>query len=88
MENSEKPINPLYGANKALYTSKGIDAEYLKNGKPLIGLTKREHFAIQIASSLTYEFTHGKYTKEDLATNAIELADELLKQLDAVREKF
>jgi len=56
-------------------------------GKEYSGLTKREYFAVTILSGLSVMAIAGghnstKNQKEELVPKAIELADELLKQLE------
>jgi len=72
MENSEQQINPIQ----------------TKDNSQIIGLTKREYFAglaMQgfISSPNTYE-TDGKEirTQTEIAIFCLDMADELLKQLE------
>ena len=70
MKNADKPINPVLTQNPSL-----------------IGLTKREYFAglaMQgLISSCDWNFTtFNKDLIESTSKNAIDLADELLKQLE------
>jgi len=72
MVNSEQPINPIQ----------------TKDNSQIIGLTKRDYFAglaMQgfISSPNTYE-TDGKEirTQTEIAIFAVDMADELLKQLN------
>ena len=70
MKNADKPINPVLTQNPSL-----------------IGLTKREHYAglaMQgLISSCDWNFTtFNKDLIEATSKNAIDLADELLKQLE------
>lgn len=70
MENGKEPINP-----HLVHTMSGEAQEYSK------GLTKREYFAgLAMVSCSQREMT--KEEIQDLAQNAVLLADELLKQLD------
>ena len=85
MKNADKPINPLKGADDIFFNER--EETYIKEVKPLIGLTKREYFAglaMQgLISSCDWNFTtFNKDLIEATSKNAIDLADELLKQLD------
>ena len=85
MKNADKPINPIKGADNIFYTEQ--DLSFIKQVKPFIGLTKREYFAglaMQgLISSCDWNFTtFNKDLIEATSKNAIDLADELLKQLE------
>ena len=85
MKNADKPINPLKGADDIFFNER--EETYIKEVKPLIGLTKREYFAglaMQgLISSCDWNFTtFNKDLIEATSKNAIDLADELLKQLE------
>lgn len=85
MENKDKPIVPLYGADKSLFNSIGIDADYLSShGNPLIGLTKREHFAgLAMQGMLASSAGSGMWPNaEHYAKASVKVADELLKALE------
>ena len=66
MKNGDKPINPLLDLNKDLTGMRG--------------LTKREYFAGLAMQS--YILQLDSCTKEYIATLAVAMADELLKQLE------
>ena len=80
MKNSDKPINPI------------VQEENIGQGGKILmcteyGLTKREHYvglAMQaLISSCDWNFTtFNKDLIESTSKNAIDLADELLKQLE------
>ena len=86
MKNADKPINPLKGADDIFFNEK--EESYIKEVKPLIGLTKREHYAGLAMQGLILSFTEkaaiGRWGTEMEATIkcAIDYADELLKQLE------
>ena len=84
MENAEKPINPLKGADDIFLNER--DETYIKSVKPLIGLTKREYFAGLAMQGLMSSFTenaeNGFYGTKEVVSTAIEYADELLKRLE------
>lgn len=85
MENADKPIYPIKGVDDLYYNEK--DEPYIKQVKPFLGLTKREYFAglaMQgLISSCDWNFTtFNKDLIEATSKNAIDLADELLKQLE------
>ena len=84
MKNADKPINPLKGADDVLFTE--IDESFIKQAKPLLGLTKREHYAGLAMQGLMSSFTknaeNGFYGTKAVVSTAIEYADELLKQLE------
>ena len=42
MNNADKPINPIKGADDIFYNEQ--DESFIKQVKPFIGLTKREYF--------------------------------------------
>lgn len=83
MNNGEKPIYPtevdLFGD-----VEKTSIVDGSKDGVPFfIGLTKREYFAAKaIQGLLSHTIGNGLRGKEDYARKAIEIADELLKQLE------
>ena len=75
MKNADKPINPVLTQSPSLQNDTSL------------GLTKREYFAglaMQgLISSCDWNFTtFNKDLIEATSKNAIELADELLKQLE------
>ena len=75
MENADKPINPVLTQSPSLQNDTSL------------GLTKREYFAglaMQgLISSCDWNFTtFNKDLIEATSKNAIDLADELLKQLE------
>ena len=85
MKNADKPINPLKRANNAFYEEK--DEAFLSRVKPLIGLTKREHYAglaMQGLLALPDKGTYGSFDEaiERICEVSVKFADELLKQLE------
>ena len=86
MKNADKPIYPLKGADDIFFNEK--EESYIKEVKPLIGLTKREYFAglaMQgLISSFTEKASYGGWGTEieETIKCAINYADELLKQLE------
>ena len=86
MNNADKPINPIKGVDDLFYNEQ--DESYIKQLKPLLGLTKREHYAglaMQgLISSFTEKASNGRWGTEIKETIkcAIDYADELLKQLE------
>jgi hypothetical protein len=70
MKNGNKPINPILDWNEVKADS--------------IGLTKREHFAIIALQGLcAYNGTMNTHNVDSTIKRSIELADELLKQLES-----
>ena len=94
MKNADKPINPLKRANNAFYDEK--DEPFISRVKPLIGLTKREHYAGLAMQGLLANPQYWKRVYKTLsslkankdsiecvfAQFSIKLADEILKQLE------
>ena len=87
MKNADKPINPLKGADDIFFNER--EEAYIKEVKPLIGLTKREYFAglaMQgiLANPNGVMNEHGNWMRspESIARMSIKFADELLKQLE------
>ena len=85
MKNADKPINPLKRANNAFYDEK--DEPFISRVKPLIGLTKREHYAglaMQGLLALPDKGTYGSFDEaiERICEVSVKFADELLKQLE------
>ena len=89
MNNADKPINPLKRANNAFYDEK--DESFINRIKPLIGLTKREHFAVLAMQGYIANFSENRKTQngfipvgeyEIIAQHSVQIADELLKQLE------
>lgn len=89
MDNKNKPIAPVYGADKRLLIDDGINEDYIKQSNAFVGLTKREYFAGLAMQSLirnqgetTYNLSRNREgLADDIAAAAIRCADELLKQL-------
>lgn len=73
MNNSNQPINPI-----TIYKADGDEVKTENS----TGLTKREYFAIMILQGNEANIGANKWSKEKRAATAIELADELLKQLE------
>ena len=87
MNNAGKPINPLKRANNAFYDEK--DEPFLSRVKPLIGLTKREHYAGLAMQGLLANCNGGMtsggnhiFSPSGISELAVLHADELLKQLE------
>jgi hypothetical protein len=80
MENSEKPICPIFNSD-------GIptfeDSSYVNPKQDLMGLSKREYFAgLAMQGWIACQSIDFRGEKEDGVRRAIEWADELLKQLE------
>jgi hypothetical protein len=85
MKNSEKPIYPISGKDGMPFLASESSVNFLKYG--MIGLTKREHIAIEIAKSMLSNSSLVKElnTIDEITTiceGALLCTDELLKQLD------
>ena len=87
MKNADKPINPLKRANNAFYDEK--DEPFISRVKPLIGLTKREHYAGLAMQGLLANCNGGMtsggsytFSPNGISELAVLHADELLKQLE------
>ena len=85
MKNGDKPINPLKGVDDIFFNEK--EESYIKEVKPLIGLTKREHYAGLAMQGLLALPDKGTYSSLDegierICEFSIKFADELLKQLE------
>ena len=87
MKNADKPINPLKRANNAFYDEK--DEPFISRVKPLIGLTKREHYAGLAMQGLLANSYGGMtsggsrtFSPNEISKLAVLHADELLKQLE------
>ena len=85
MKNGDKPINPLKGVDDIFFNEK--EESYIKEVKPLIGLTKREHYAglaMQGLLALPDKGTYGSFDEaiERICEVSVKFADELLKQLE------
>ena len=85
MKNADKPINPIKGADDLFYNEQG--ESYIKQFKPLLGLTKREFFSVLAMQGLLALPDKGTYNSFDEAIEricelSIKFADELLKQLE------
>lgn len=86
MKNADKPITPLHGADGTLFSSSTVDEGAIKSLGLLIGLTKREYFAglaMQGIISTTHSSTINSQAMTSICSEAIELADQLLKQLES-----
>jgi hypothetical protein len=85
MKNSEKPINPISGKDGMPFLSSESSVNYLKYG--MIGLTKREHIAIEISKAM---LSNSSLVKElnntdeitTICEGALLFTDELLNQLN------
>ena len=85
MNNADKPINPIKGVDDIFYNEQ--DESFIKQVKPLIGLTKREYFAglaLQGLLALPDKGTYGSFDEatERICEVSVKFADELLKQLE------
>ena len=87
MNNADKPINPLKRANNAFYDEQ--DEPFINRVKPLMGLTKREHFAGLAMQGLLANCNGGMtsggnhvFSPNGISELAVLHADELLKQLE------
>ena len=80
MTQADLPINPLRGCDNGLWDVS--DVEYLQ-GRKVIGLTKREHFAgLAMQGMLSNSnplITSASF--ENIAIESIKMADLLLKEL-------
>ena len=76
MKNSDKPVYPLqykgFPSNDDVLADANINA---------IGLTKREYFAA-IAMQGICSHNLANWSNGDIAINSLDIADELLKQLE------
>ena len=75
MNNADKPIHPLRGADGRLFST---NDGYLEQAPVAMGLTKREHFAVMAMLGL---LSHDGNMR-DAATEAVKQADALLKALE------
>lgn len=78
MKNSEKPINPYIYKDVVQTDTTNLDNR-------LIGLTKREYFAAMAMQGILVNAGRNGFDfsdKEKINQKAIELADELLNQLE------
>ena len=86
MKNADKPINPLKGADDIFFNER--EESYIKEVKPLIGLTKREYFAGLAMQGILFNPPYGHIDCKrgedliDIVRLSIDYADELLKQLE------
>jgi hypothetical protein len=84
MSNSEKPIYPISGKDGMPFLNSESSVNYLKYG--MIGLTKREHIAIEITKAMlsNSSLVRELKTTDEITTiceGALLCTDELLKQL-------
>lgn len=91
MKNADKPITPLYGVTGKLFLDSGdqLDTDYIRQCKPLIGLTKREAFTMAAMQGLlSNEGWTGTKTSsannnpEAIAKLSVLIADQILKILE------
>ena len=94
MKNADKPINPIKGADDTFYNEQ--DESFIKQVKPFIGLTKREHYTGLAMQGLLANPQYWKRVYKTLsslkadkdsiecvfAQFSIKLADEILQQLE------
>ena len=84
MNNSDKPIHPLRGADGRLFST---NDGYLEQAPVAMGLTKREHFAAMamqgfLSNRIEVPSTEGKKLVDFIAKCSIDYADALLKALE------
>jgi hypothetical protein len=84
MKNGDKPISVLYGADGTLFKGQGDDESYIKETSPLIGLTKRETFAMAAMQGILASKPERDYIsiESSVTIAAVMYADELLRQLE------
>lgn len=82
MRNADKPAYPARGANGALFTESDDFENWSKQSRPLMGLTKREMFAMAAMQGLLAAHPDQIHNQYQGAGVAIKWADELLKQLE------
>ena len=87
MKNGDKPINPIKGADDLFYNEQ--DESYIKQFKPLLGLTKREYFAVLAMQGLLANCNGGMtsggsrtFSPNEISKLAVIHAEELLKKLE------
>ena len=87
MKNADKPINPIKGVDDLFYNEQ--DESHIKQFKPLLGLTKREHYAGLALQGLLANCNGGMtsggsrtFSPNGISELAVLHADELLKQLE------
>lgn len=85
MNNSDMPATPVFDGNGAPASTKNcgtgdIDAAYIENFRPMIGLTKREAFAMAAMQGILFH-SFGRGNADELAEVAVTCADDLLKEL-------
>ena len=84
MNNADKPIHPLRGADGRLFSTNG---GYLEQAPVAMGLTKREHFAAMAMQGLLSNPNLVHYSGTDdkadrMRDMAVNYADGLLKALE------
>ena len=91
MKNGESPINPVYHCDGSIMgDNPHSDApNYLRQAKALTGLTKREYFAAMALQGILSNSHYAKCLESNIwkpaqgetGKLAVEMADELLKEL-------
>ena len=80
MNNADKPINPIKGADDIFYNEQ--DESFIKQVKPFIGLTKREYFAGLAMQGILANSSLNNLKEETVAEISVLCADKLLEQLE------
>ena len=88
MNNGDMPANPIRGANNTIFTKN--DAGAIEGCGLLVGLTKREAFAMAAMQGILSSKYYGEFCTESeseskalsCANAAVNHADALLKELD------
>ena len=85
MKNADKPINVVRGSDGVPFSnSDKITEQWIEQSDLLTGLTKREYFAAMAMQGICANPTNMiKPFAKPIAKVAIEIADELLKQLES-----
>jgi len=79
MNNADKPAMPLRGVDGGIFSCRD---GYLEQADIASGLTKREHFAAMAMQGILAKYGPDEQRHETTATDAIDLADALLAELE------